>query len=220
MALKLIGIGGVKGAGKNTAAEVLRDEYGFKEISFAMPLKKICANATGLDYDLFDSQHHKDQPFPGGPVILRFTTLQELIKYASVYGKISGDQAELIITTALRRSLNTPREMLQYVGTQLFRELVDREFWTKAFTKEAQKRDKVVVPDVRFPNEREVIRKLGGAMILIEREGHNSADSHASETSLGHPSEYDFQITNDGTISKLHTNISNWYSNNKGTART
>ena len=87
----------------------------------------------------------------------------------------------------------SPRELLQIIGTECFRNLVHPDFWVKLGVKEIRaqtflKRN-VVVSDCRFPNEIEAVKKLGGSSVRIIREGQSSTDRHPSETALD---RYDF----------------------------
>lgn len=83
------------------------------------------------------------------------------------------------------------RKILQYLGTEVGRNIAD-DYWTKkaeasineAISKGAQV---VVVPDIRFPNEVEMVRRLGGKVWRVRRpvmEDRQGADRHASETAL------------------------------------
>lgn len=42
----------------------------------------------------------------------------------------------------------------------------------------------LIISDVRFPNESEAIKELGGIIIRVEREGLESNDTHRSETAM------------------------------------
>ena len=68
------------------------------------------------------------------------------------------------------------RQLLQYIGTELFRENVDEEIWVKSlwFRVENDPNFNYVVTDVRFPNELEYLSKSAGkdfVFIKVEREG-------------------------------------------------
>ena len=60
----------------------------------------------------------------------------------------------------------SPRELLQIIGTDCFRNLVDPEFWVKVGIRDINLMTNsgfdVVVSDCRFPNEIEAIKNLGG----------------------------------------------------------
>lgn len=78
----------------------------------------------------------------------------------------------------------SPREFLQKFGTEVGRAL-RQDLWLQAFdawlTRTGARR--VVVPDVRFPNEAEHIEKLGGELWVIRRESVDMTppSAHASE---------------------------------------
>lgn len=211
---ELIGIGGYKGVGKNTASAILRDEYGFKEISLALPLKKICAELTGLPYAHFEEQHIKDEPF-STPLTLSLPDLTEIVRLARLYGTITPEQKDSILDVGFRVDLLTPRHMLQFVGTDLIRKHVDSEFWCRAYEKEVKQHQKVVSPDVRFENERRTVRNLGGKMVLIKRPGTLKGDTHASENDYGFDMDYSYVFVNDGSIADLHNSVKEWYANVK-----
>ena len=82
----------------------------------------------------------------------------------------------------------TPRDIMQLVGTECCRKVIHEDFWVKIGSRRIQHfidHDiNVVLPDCRFVNEAEAIKKLGGTMVRITREGQISTDTHASETAL------------------------------------
>ena len=77
----------------------------------------------------------------------------------------------------------TPRRILQTVGTDCVR-AISPDHWVDAF--EATHfpldfRAKVVVTDIRFQNEADAIKRLGGSVFLVTRECCDACDRHASE---------------------------------------
>jgi dephospho-CoA kinase len=60
--------------------------------------------------------------------------------------------------------------------------------------------------DVRFQNEADFVRSRGGLIVRIQREGHESRDSHESETNQ-YGIHADYNIKNNGTITQLHDKI-------------
>ena len=209
MKKQIIGFGGQKESGKSTAALVLKKKYGFAEVSFAAPLKKVCAAAMGMTYATFDAPDKKDVPFEK-PIRLGTLLLNSLFEYLRLYGPISETQTEYMLCKGMNKVVSTPRELLQYVGTDLIRQCVDSNFWCRAFEKELKGHDKFVIPDLRFENERDCVKSLGGTLVLIKRP--NAAPSaHVSENSLGEDSEYDHVITNHSNIDDLHTSVEQCY---------
>ena len=83
----------------------------------------------------------------------------------------------------------TPRELMQIVGTDLFRTHFDRNVWLKRLEFELEslpETQNIVIPDVRFENEyrfvQEYAQKKGVPcfMLYVERECKKS-DLHSSE---------------------------------------
>jgi hypothetical protein len=104
----------------------------------------------------------------------------------------------------------TGREILQRVGTELFRVGMCDDFWVHRLMKVISDQPDffMVVTDVRFPNEVEAIEAAGGIIIHLNRET-GLTDDHPSETSLD---SYTFpcEINNDGTKEELYKELENW----------
>lgn len=79
----------------------------------------------------------------------------------------------------------TPRQAMQWLGTEWGREMIAPDLWTRAWEYAAAGRPRVVVDDVRFPNEVEAVRRLGGVVILISPPAQigtaTAFSGHASE---------------------------------------
>lgn len=63
----------------------------------------------------------------------------------------------------------TPRRALQIVGTDWCRRQICSDFWGRHFLMSVQDKAAVVVDDVRFSDEAQVILSLGGKIIHINR---------------------------------------------------
>lgn len=83
----------------------------------------------------------------------------------------------------------TAREVMQFVGTDIFRKL-KIDVWTSATLNKIKKdnHDLAIIADCRFPNEVESIKDHGGVVIKLTRNPYNS--DHESEKALD-PSLYD-----------------------------
>ena len=102
----------------------------------------------------------------------------------------------------------SPGRVLQLVGTELFRVHFDSEVWVKSLIRTVQLEQNIawVVDDMRFPNELEAIKKLGGVLIRVERPEAvlDARDlAHPSETSLDNYKDWSFVISNDGSMEEL-----------------
>ncbi|RLB76251.1 MAG: hypothetical protein DRH06_06335 [Deltaproteobacteria bacterium] len=104
------------------------------------------------------------------------------------------------------QSAVTVRRILQWWGTE-YRRAQDHDYWTKAWERKLQEYDlkntHVLVDDVRFANELNIIKKHGGTFIKIERPGFNGANNHSSENSLDHYGDWNLVIQNDGSLEQF-----------------
>lgn len=101
----------------------------------------------------------------------------------------------------------TPRHAMQTLGTQWGRDQIGPNVWVQRAARRIE-RDLgngglVVVDDLRFPNEAEAIRNLGGVVWRIERPGI-AATGHESERM---EFDADCTILNSGSMEALHSII-------------
>ena len=96
----------------------------------------------------------------------------------------------------------TARHLLQTLGTEWGRSCVAPDVWLKCWAATAVAHPKVVADDVRFWNEAELIRSLGGEVWLIIRPGKTDTSGHPSEGGLD-GWEFDRVIHNDGTAEEM-----------------
>lgn len=100
------------------------------------------------------------------------------------------------------------RLILQGWGTDFRRELCNKDYWIEKWLQRCIKQDDtqvafVVCPDVRFKNEAETIRKVGGKLFRVRR-NTKLEDNHISETELTDTNfGYDDWIDNNGTLEDL-----------------
>jgi Deoxynucleotide monophosphate kinase len=108
------------------------------------------------------------------------------------------------------RSAATVRRILQWWGTE-YRRTEDPDYWTKAWERKAAGYDldhvHILVDDVRFLNELNVIRQLGGRLVRIDRPGFAAGGNHASETSLDGITDWDEMILNNGSLEEFREKI-------------
>jgi hypothetical protein len=110
----------------------------------------------------------------------------------------------------------SPRQLMQWLGTDWGREVVDENIWTKVMDKriddlmlyvsedeEAEDRTSpyviVLIPDVRFDNEAEWLR---GRVIHILRPNADEVAEHASESGI-REANVCTKVWNEGTIDDL-----------------
>lgn len=81
------------------------------------------------------------------------------------------------------------RRGLQLLGTDVVRECFDPDHWVKAWKSTVQNEtigfDIVLTDDVRFDNEAEAVKSVGGKIVYIESPGKNlTRDTHISEAGI------------------------------------
>jgi len=100
----------------------------------------------------------------------------------------------------------SPRHMMQTLGTEWGRACIHPGIWVMLAEAKAKKllddNKKVVFDDVRFPNEVEMIRRLGGEIWFVNRPGAIYDGEHSSEGALTEIVPDAF-INNSGTYHQL-----------------
>ena len=201
----IIGISGFQSSGKDTIADYLVKEHGFVKLSFASALKDIVAIIFGWSRERLEGLKVEDRQWRE---------------------EIDPKWAKLLNIPCL-----TPRYVLQYLGTEVFRNHFHKDIWTKIVENQLSFYENVVVSDCRFANEIEMIKQNGGKIIQVHRDDHvlkhpselppkvDIGAKHLSELPLEvsgakHPSElewiqchYDRVIKNNGTIEDLHIKV-------------
>jgi dephospho-CoA kinase len=204
----LISLSGKKSSGKSTVAKFLVSK-GFEIRSFAGPLKEMVSEAFGLPMHLLTDAEAKEkhalsiyiQPLH----IIRMATIANAKFY-----KVSQSQLDYALANVPSMLITTPRQLLQVVGTEVFRNHVAEDYWLKAFKASLPANKDIVCDDARFKNEQDLIKELGGYTIGIERPGLYNLDNHASEKI--DLSNCDFVLQNKYTLKVLESDIETTYS--------
>jgi hypothetical protein len=78
------------------------------------------------------------------------------------------------------------RQLLQFVGTEIFRKKIKNNFWIDLCIKRIQKSqaDIICITDVRFENELEAIKNIGGKTIKLYRRTGLKEMEHDSESQI------------------------------------
>ena len=172
----LIGISGKKGCGKDTVSDYICEKYKFIKLDFAGPLKECCKNIFNFDNEQLYGNNKE--------VVDEFWGV-------------------------------TPREIMQYLGTDLFRYSLKNKFpnigeniWVMLMENKIKKlkNTNIIISDVRFVNEFDMIKKLGGVVIRVDRnqDKNEKFKDHISENNLFN---FDNLLYNNSTIDDLHKKI-------------
>lgn len=134
-----------------------------------------------------------------------------------VYGVTPHEMADPVLKEQVldRWPFKSPRELMQVVGTDMFRktefsngEALD-ETWVEAFKVACAGYSHVVCSDLRFPNEAIAIKAMGGLILKVENPRISRTDvasQHASETAID-KLKADWTIYNEGSIQQLQSTV-------------
>lgn len=190
--MKIIGIMGKKGVGKNYVANVLRCMAESKGkhveiVAYADSLKEVLADVLGLDREsLFGNDDDKNK--------------QTEYDWENIPISIRGD---VFLNRTGKMKI---RDIMQFFGTEIMRKMFDNQLWIKCVVRkiENSKADVFIIPDVRFINEVTAVKERNGIVIRVVGPHRCSAkdrDSHSTETSLDSFNGVDYTISNEwGTM--------------------
>lgn len=142
----IIGIVGHIGSGKDTVGNIITQHTQGRRDSFAAPLKDVCASIFGWERKLLEGDTIESREFRETPDIFwtRNTGIDNF----------------------------TPRLALQLVGTDVLRNHFHTDIWIKSLEyrmRKVIKSDTVVITDARFTNELDLIKRLCGSIIWVQR---------------------------------------------------
>lgn len=207
----IIAFAGKMGSGKDTAAEFLK-EQGFETVAFADNLKEMAMKIFRLSKEQCYNQELKMKFFTY-PLELNIGHIARAMTYAEERNgfKLTNEIAMKLYSLLDNPvKLNTPREILQYLGTEMLRNCIDKNYHALVVKHKIDSTGmkKVAITDCRFPNERHFVKRWGGLNVLIKRPSKNITTTsglvaHASENSLGEDKEYNYIINNDTSLDAL-----------------
>ena len=198
----IIGICGLIGAGKDTAADYLVNFHEFRRDSFASTLKDAVAAVFGWDRELLEGRTKEAREWR--------------------------EQVDLWWSNRLSMPTLTPRWVLQNWGTEVCRNAFHNDIWIASLENKLRRsRNNTVISDCRFYNEVAAIKNQGGQVIWIQRgitphwysiaaqanRGDSAAlrwleqqDIHASEYSWA-GTQFDHIVENNSTVASLYSQL-------------
>ena len=177
---RIIGLAGPKGSGKDLACQLIIQSFGdnWERVAFADPIKNTVANLFHIGRDLNSQLKQQFQ-----------TQTLDTIKRLQTVSLIDNN-------TGQRYGEFTGRDLIRDIG-MLMRGYDDTQFNEYVKNKITSNPNvNWIITDVRFENEIELIRQLGGKIIEIDRPGY-TYDGHITESGVV---KGDYHVLNNGTV--------------------
>ncbi len=173
--MKLIGLTGFAGSGKDTVAEMLLDEYSGYSCAFADPLRRAASEVFGLTHEQMTDREKKEAEVP-------------------YWGKTPRQILQLLGTECMR----------DVFGGDVWVKRADMqlECLKGMDAREEIGSDLVVFTDVRFPEEARFIREHGGVVVNVIRAGIGPVNNHVSDSGLA-AELIDFDLLNNAGLEQL-----------------
>lgn len=166
----LIGLAGAAGSGKNYVADQIVAKYeSVRQLAFADPLKQVVHHMFGIPLEDCYTEAGKNKP--------------TWVKWHDV--RIWCDECRNDQHWPHKpEDRMTVRDLLQWVGTDLVRYNWSENHWVSLAEQRIRNTPEsvVVVTDVRFENEANLIAAMGGTTIRVVGRQAANTPSHASET--------------------------------------
>ena len=225
----IVGVKGTKGSGKDTVADMIRyimaagitqasydnyiwftknrdGELDVPILHFADKIKDDLSLILNINRSCFDDSKYKDElyyHFRTGSFIKK---IDATVPIDEITIK---DLAENTLAK-LRESFKDDciiklRTLMQYYGTEVMRNHIGKEVWINTtINKAIQHRDYygfAVIADVRFVNEWQAVRNVGGKIVHVVRGRLEDKVEHSSEHITSSSSDY--EIENNGNLMGL-----------------
>ena len=206
---QVVGLIGLKGSGKDTAAAFLTAR-GFVRVAFADKLYQEVADSFGVTVEFLQNRDTKETP-------LKELALKNCrdVRFVAVCRRLDpeGTNGEFL------EKWRSPRQVLQWWGTDYRRKVDKDSYWLDVIQEiiNSNPDTSFVITDVRFPNEAEFVKAIGGALARIRRPSlearaalereSGSTFAHSSETALlNWVTDYEF-INEDGNPAGMKQSV-------------
>lgn len=225
---KLIAVSGLKNSGKDTAANMLQyllnapdwaknywcykhlnflknKQNGYHIRSFAYPLKKMLSALLNIPLEKFNDRDFKENTY----VLFPKLHIERGEKIGPGFKLSDNKFAKMaksldISTTDYFLSI---RQLMQFFGTNIMRTFFGDSLWTHATINN----ENLIISDLRFKVEMDVIKQNKGIGIFINRDSCIPG-AHVSEQEvieMKNQNKYDFIVDNNGSLKDLFAQLKN-----------
>lgn len=212
----IVCMSGKAGSGKDTVADYLVSKHGFVRTAFADPLRDIVQLVFVLDHDSVWDRKLRELPLKYLP---NYTNKEVKESVDAGFVNFPNLKPEEVFDFVAKFGYDpydtdfywSVRKLLQFIGTEMFRNMINRDTWVMNFTQRIEPGVNYVLTDCRFPNELEWVKsKFGGKVIFVEvvRQGCDGKgvglENHESER---YKLPADVVLENNGTLEELYDKI-------------
>lgn len=187
----VIGLGGLLGSGKDAVADYLVSDHGFAKHFMSEPMGRSLYALNpwiSIEYET-----------NGGADAVRFVRYRDFVDEVGY--------------TAAKQNPEV-RALLQRLGWDVGRLIIGENTWVdiaeRSMTSDRRAGLPTALTGVRTMNEIDLIEKLGGTLIWVNRPNNpyttDASAGHLTETSVG-PSDFHIIIENDGTLDELRAKV-------------
>jgi len=193
----IIGVSGRIGSGKTEFARLAESEFNATVVNFAGELKKEVDGylhqwqIAHSDASLWGHQDHKAERNIRIP--MSCVTLEMQKHGFKSYGV--SETSDLI-------QLTSGRELLQFWAE--WKRAINSNYWVHKLFAEIEDSDFVVIDDVRYTNEADMIRICDGYVLRVNRIPAFSNSTHIGEVQLDNYPGFCMTITNDSSLESYH----------------
>lgn len=166
----LIGLTGPAGSGKDTVADLLQTHAGFHRLAFADPLRNEVCDAFGIEPHHLTQRETKEHA-------MSCLALHKCKDQAFIDRMVSQQFAQHgCVSSQFLTAPHSPRQIMQWWGTD-YRRNQFLSYWTAKTSLHihqlmAQRiAHRIVVTDLRFDNEADMIKRFGGLIWRVTRPG-------------------------------------------------
>ena len=204
---KIVAFAGAKESGKSTSADLFKTlvTEATREVAFAGHLKVVCSEVFGIEMKHFLDTKLKEAEMDKYVHLTRDNIAAVFEKF-----EITEFDHDTHVRKHLGQVFDTPRKLLQYIGTDLLHPL-DKLIHINFALKKVDPNVITLVTDLRFPQEFDA---LYGREDFVPVHVHNikaelaaEVDSHASEKGWQKFKDRCYRLDNNGSLTELTENL-------------